>query len=260
MKIGTKQMFKDYTDNICTEINILTDKISRLQKTRDYLITNFSSYREYIERFSNLDYENVINLINIISTSKLKFIRIGQSIEAEGMIVRLINSFIIPVNKDIKVSIDELNNLRTNLVDEKTHTAILNLFNSGISDEILTGYVFPMGHGMSYIRIRRVDNQKRRKRIDWGTSNKIKTQIISKGGTPLKGDNNGIPWLVHISKEIDFFWYWRKANCVVPNKSYFKFKPTMYDNITSKGRVLGNINKLRLLENSKSKSLKYFQP
>lgn len=71
---------------------------------------------------------------------------------------------------------------------------------------------------------------------DWGESNKIKAEIIARGGTPYKaiknsrdeiiGDNGGEKWIVYHISDYVCWWWWNKGKCNIENRDIYMFKPT----------------------------------
>ena len=84
------------------------------------------------------------------------------------------------------------------------------------------------------------------KRVDWGASYKVKRALINAGRLPKKGDNGGEDWLIYRLE--DGVWYhWIKKIASCPNKFYYKFVPTEYNNT--------GVHSSELADNMDNKSL-----
>lgn len=93
---------------------------------------------------------------------------------------------------------------------------ILSLFNKKASAEILAGATLNLHNRQGKIRIRKVKRNFTNPKIDWGETNKLKKQGISR-------------W-VYFSDDYWYRWYWEKKTCTIPNKSVYSFRPTGGEN------------------------------
>lgn len=100
-------------------------------------------------------------------------------------------------------------------------------FNKKVSERILDGEVFNMGHRLGTIRIKRIPRSFNRPSVDWYETNKLKKQGINK--------------LIYYTDDYYFRWNWDKHRCAVKNKSVYKFTPTA----GAKGNKKALVNRLR---------------
>tara|TARA_R110000744_G_scaffold7857_1_gene26854 strand:+ start:90 stop:566 length:477 start_codon:yes stop_codon:yes gene_type:complete len=112
-------------------------------------------------------------------------------------------------------------------VDKNTFKDICNEFNIMIMSHLLEGKEFNMGHNLSTLSILRKDRDPRTPRINWGESNKYRTEL-SKEGVELfnKDTGKGQQWYIYHTDEFYCKFYWRKGKCAVPNKSVYRFDAT----------------------------------
>jgi len=112
-------------------------------------------------------------------------------------------------------------------LDFKTFKEVLVKFNIGIMDHILEGHSFDMGSKLSSIRIVRRKRDPRNPRVDWGTSYKMRDEIIKSGGTPYNSETGeGEKWLAYWTDELYFKFYWNKEQCFVKNRTVYSFTAT----------------------------------
>lgn len=108
-------------------------------------------------------------------------------------------------------------------------------FNRKSMDQIIQGKTLNMGHRLStisIIKIKRNYDKKGGKAVNWKKSNKRKQELLDQGKDP---DNH--KWLVFYTTDWYCRFYWKKRNCIVPNKSVYSFHPT--------GGKKGNKKKLK---------------
>ena len=96
-------------------------------------------------------------------------------------------------------------------------------FNKKVSEVILDGQVFNMGHRLGTIRIKRIPRSFNKPTIDWHETNKLKKQGINK--------------LIYYTDDYYFRWNWDKHRCMVKNKSVYTFSPTSGANGNKKALV-----------------------
>lgn len=89
---------------------------------------------------------------------------------------------------------------------------VISEFNKKVSQRIMDGEIFNMGHRLGTIRIKRIPRSFNKPTIDWGETNKLKKQGIMK--------------IVYFTDDFYFRWNWDKYRCRVKNKSVYTFAPT----------------------------------
>ena len=267
MKINTSEIYSRYCSSLNVEKNNLKEELKGLLNSKEYILNTLKEYSSFLNTFCTTTYENLENL-NLIylnrSILQKKYENEFELVQVETKVKRLVN-VLIEIKRRVKQIEDRLKEIETLIVDSKVFVNVIGSFNSKIIESILKGYVFNLGYRLSYICIKRKDiSLRKRKKIDWGTSNKNKKEILERGGIPyevltrnedgsIATDNGGEYWLAYHNKSIEYLWHWAKGRAPFPNKFFYKFKPT-YCGAANNGCV----QKLKQLENSNSEFLKYF--
>jgi hypothetical protein len=88
---------------------------------------------------------------------------------------------------------------------------VVSEFNKKVSELILEGHSFNMGHRLSSIRIKKIARSFNKPTVDWGETNKLRKE--------------GIKTIVYYTDDFYFRWHWEKARCLVKNKSVYSFTP-----------------------------------
>lgn len=268
MKIGTKEMFKDFNGNITVTTDILKKDIQAYNDSKTYMLGKLNPFEHYIRNFTNIKYDEIPTLDRMIYDRQIVTKVSIAGIDTDSL-KRSINA-VVDINKNINKLQEELDENLACKIEYKTFKSVLDKFNKKVSDEIIyKGYVFIPGFKLSVFRIKKINClNRKKKRINWAESNKLKKDIIANGGLPYQvteraedksilKDNGGIKWYVYFNNMFDYIWYWGKKSSNAPNVAYYKFRPTIYNN-TKKGGVLGNVNKLKQLVTSDSELLKNF--
>lgn len=257
MKIGTTEMYDDYNKAIFESKTALINDLNSYNITRDYLTDKLVPYKHYIETFTNIDYNRIKVLDKVIPDKAIK--SFTNSIGLDINILKSTINNIVNINKNINKINAELKFIEESKVAKDIFKEVIYRFNTKISDEIIyKGYIFRPGFGIGNTRIKKVRTDTRvKKRINWNESNKLRKEILSRGGLPyavIKRDelgralenNGGEMWFVYFNTDFDYLWHWGKKTATVTNRVYYKFRPTLYNN-TSKNGKLGNANKLKQL-------------
>lgn len=267
MKIGTSEMYDQFNNFIYENKVAITNDINDYEKTKEYFLNKLVPFKHYIHNFTNIDYDGICNLTQHIPSKCIKSFTNLAGLNLEVLKVT-INS-IVEINKTLNKLKKELEIINNSEMDKDLFKEIIYRFNTKISDEILKGYIFRPGSGIGNTRIKKVrtDNRKK-KRVNWNESNKLKAQIIAEGNIPFKvterneegkpvTDNGGVKWLVYFNTSFDYLWHWGKKTATSLNVPYYKFRPTQYNN-TSNGGKLGNINRLKQMVTNNSPLLDNF--
>jgi len=129
---------------------------------------------------------------------------------------------------------------------------ILLRFNSEILEHLLQGGVLQMKNKLSTLSIWRRKRDPSITMVDWGTSNKIKKEILAEGNELYNEETGkGEKWIVYFTDERYFRFRWFKDKCMVKNKSVYRFDP-------ARG-VLGKSPKERLTALVKNDDLAYLR-
>lgn len=268
MKVQLGDMFLTYSSNVLERKQELLKDKENYENSKSYLLNRLEEHRLYIQSATNIKYEVIAKLDKQVNG---RFLRKPNLISDENIenIRRSIN-MIIEINKLLKKINVELQELNENAIDEKTFRGVINFFNETLSNEILyEAYTFRIGYQLGVIRIKRILCDKRiKKKINWSESLKVRNQLLKEGKTPYKvlerdADNNvikhngGEHWFVYFTGNFDFLWHWSKNRNILLNSAYYKFRPTVYNNVT-KGGDIGNANKLAQLKALNAEILKYY--
>lgn len=269
MKINTSIMYNNYINNLNSNVEELLKNKEEYSKTKEYLLSKLEPYKNYINNYTNIDYNEIKDIIRMVSEKSLKhIIEVGIDITT---IRRTIN-MIVTLNIDLIKIESSLNNIKTNSISKDLFKDIIYMFNDKLSDEIVyKGYLFRLGGHLGYIKIRKIDCRNRiKKRINWNLSNQKKEELLREGKLPYKvterdenrkvvAHNNGENWFVYFNNDFDYLWYWNKGRGTAFNSGYYKFRPTRHNNISDTVTYkLGNVNKLKHLITSNSPLLNNF--
>lgn len=267
MKINTSEIYTRYIATLTQEKISLEEENKGLLKSKEYILGNLEEYKAFLNTFCTVKFEDIeeVNFSYIERSILLKEYKEEEKFkEAENTVKRFVN-VLVEIKKRQKQINERLEEIKDLLVDSKDFIKVIGLFNNKVVDSILKGYIFHFGHRLSYLCIKKKDiSLRKRKKIDWGTSNKNKKEIIERGGIPYEvltrnedgsicTDNGGEYWLAYHTKQIEYLWHWAKGRAPFPNKFFYKFKPT-YCGAGNNGCV----QKLKQLESSNSEFLKYF--
>lgn len=94
------------------------------------------------------------------------------------------------------------------------YRAILESFNLKLTEKILDGHRFNLGHRLGNIFIKKIRRTPSSKVIDWNETNKMWGEQGYKEG------------FVYYTDEYYYRWNWEKRKAQVKNKSVYKFEPT----------------------------------
>jgi hypothetical protein len=267
MKVNTSEIYIRYITKHKNEIINLKNEIEDLLNSKLYTLNKLTEYKDFLNNFCVISFKGIEQVnFSYINKSLLQSIHQNNEKlkELDERTKRLIN-VLINIKRQINKNEDRIKELNLLLINSKDFISIIGLFNTKIIDKILTGYIFHLGYSLSYIKIKAKDvSTRKKKKVDWGTSNKLKKEILERGGIPFEviertedgkilTTNNGEHWLNYHNKQIEYLWHWAKGRAPFANKFFYKFKPT-YCGASQNGAV----QKLRQLETSGSENLKYF--
>lgn len=268
MKISTNDFYNDYCFTLKESININNTELISLNKSRNYLIDFIYTYEQYINNFTNINLDKIREIIRHIPEKSIIVLTNQLGLDLKRLVFSI--NGIVFLNKVIIKIEERIIRLKKLFINKEIFKTVLNKFNTKISDKIIDkGYTYHLGFGISKIRIKKIKCDNRRKKlINWNESNKKKKEILDRGGIPFAvierdefkrriSDNGGEDWFIYFNTMFDYLWYWSKKRCTITNASYYKFKPTCYNN-TTKGGNLGNINRLKRLVTNNDDSLKIY--
>lgn len=264
--VRVKDMYNYYCKDINSSIFALEKDINSFTKTKEYILGNLELCKDYIDKFTKISFEKIKDLDKQIPDHYFGTSIIFASYAEKA---KYFVSLIAEINKKLNKSIKDLKAYKCKLLDWKTFKNCLELINKKISNEILKGYSFNFGSGISKIRIKKhFTTEKSKKRIDWKASLKLKEELIAQGKLPFQvteydsskrpiTDNGGEKWFIYHSHAVTYSWHWEKYLCKILNKRLYSFRPTVNSNTKGGKYELGNANKLHLLVKEESEQLKF---
>lgn len=224
--LNTTDIYNAYVANRSGIVNDYHQKVEKFRRSREYLLSNLKDYEKEIA--------------TPINELKLKYDLDDIEIKTDNKIITVYLRNVVRLNKLISAYNSKANRLSQIAgIEPNIHAMVLESLNDKLTDAIISGYRFSLGHYLSYIeiRIRSLINKKGKvkKMIDWGASYAYKDEIIANGGTPLKsfydakgkiiGNNGGTEWLIYRTQEDFPFFAWYKTQVKVRGKKEFSFVP-----------------------------------
>ena len=206
----------------------------------------FVMYDETVNSIKNKIYDinNKLGVYAIHDTESdnIKMIKdhMGSSYDNTNGYVMLLRGYYKQLRKntihrtDYKIKLTRLSN---RFLTENEFKYIYKSYNFHFSNAILEGYrEFYISSSLGKIVIDTFKNDGRKRGIDWGTSNKIKADLLKNGKTLYKEtkhedgtvtNNGGEKWTITYNhKEFDAFWKWKAMRSTL-SKTHV-FKPTNY--------------------------------
>ena len=270
MKINTSDIYIKYVSKLNLECISLKKEKADLESSKEYILKNLENYRDFIESFCTIKLDEIdkvtLSYFNrtILQKKYEDHYSKDNLLDLELKTKRLVNAF-VAVKKRLTEINERLIEIKKLSVESSEFINILRSFNKSVIDEILRGYSFNLGYSLSYIKIVARDVSKRKKKkVDWGTSNKNKKEILLNGGVAYEvlerdeegkilTDNGGEHWIAYHNKTIEYLWHWAKGRAPFPNKYFYKFKPTYCGAANN-----GSVQKLRKIERENPENLRYF--
>jgi hypothetical protein len=100
-------------------------------------------------------------------------------------------------------------------------------FNEAVADSIVAGKVFNPGHNLGEISVVRIERNYDKPRVDWAESERLKAEILARGGTPREaGEQDGEDWFVYFTDDWFCRFYWNKKACTISHKTLYSFHAT----------------------------------
>lgn len=223
--LALEEQIKEVEFNLNSAISNFNKFVNLLTKNKELIDSTLNLKLDKILEFNKIDLDNlkypISNIYSEQTTTKYKAIQyyITNAFNTKKIIIK---------NKKY------LKDLKNQLIDYTLFNIIIKKFNTKVSEEIIyNNYKFSMDKTFGYLGVTMVESK--RKRVDWGKSNKNKAELLSKGLIPyLKKDAEsienyqGVEWLeYHPSK--DFVFYWNTTFKYNNNYNFllkqFSFKP-----------------------------------
>ena len=238
-------MYDLFVQDANKQVESLKEERIGLLKSKDYLISQVKQFEEYLRKETKVDYDSLIN-----QTSKIGLITINLPAPKTYVI------YLIDINKALQIIDDKLAKLKIKTsLKYKDYALVVKGFNKKIGNQMLLGYTMNLGNaGLFGVRIKK--NLYGVNRVDWAASNKLKADIIARGGIPFEAieydsttgkktsDNGGEHWLITHAKESDIWLYWDKFSCHLKNKAFYSFKYTYGGNEGDEAGLIVKLNRL----------------
>lgn len=115
------------------------------------------------------------------------------------------------------------------VTDFLTFREILGRFNEIVMERVIVEMeTFDMGCNLSTLSIVRRKNRNKTPHVNWKKSNKLKAEILARGGTLYYPETSpdGERWLVFFNPKFYIRFYWKKSSCQIQNKTAYQFKTT----------------------------------
>lgn len=174
------------------------------------------------------------SLFNAImeGSNKIVLSKYARSVLPEE-IVKTVDSFIY-------LNVKKIPNLKNEIkivgllcyIPDKLFFKMQYIFNREVSNNILRGYVYSFGQGLSQLCINYVKRSPNSKPcIDWGESNKLKKRLSELGYAVKTKDNpEGAKWLLFRTDDGYCFWNWIKKRANTHNRKMYKFRAIATNN------------------------------
>lgn len=191
-------------------------------------------YKKIINKYTTLDFDTLVKAtsLDVLDKAKHKKAYIDGK-EVNFAIIKLYIEKYIRHNGIVHTSLKHEKSIKSKIIKATIYKKIISKFNAKVIDKIIyDNYYFSINPLFGSIGV--VQNENKNLRPDWGRSNKLRQEIIDRGGIPYikeeaEKDPNykGEKWLVY-HPSIDFFIQWhtkyvaKKYNPVLGD---YKFKP-----------------------------------
>lgn len=224
--INSKLMWVNHINNTNIIIGKNQKKLAIAKMARDNYMNKLSKYKEFINDSCNLDYVDLTNIINLNKYNNLKF-RYNE-FDGDLNITEYILSItpkLYSANVEIRECQENLDVLIPSRLSWKEYVFVIREFNNLIVDKIIAGYIFNMGYNAGSIFIKSKESS--RLRIDWKESNRVKKELLEQGKIPFNKITapEGEPWFKYHTEDKEYWWYWTKHSCTLPNKVTYSFHP-----------------------------------
>ncbi len=235
--IGTKQLYEIFIEKEKESINSINKEIIKLNNTKKNLVRKLESYKAFINRFTNCNFDELLELTEIptIKTTVVK--NLVNNVGITDFKHQL--SVIIGCNIRIRDLNDYIGTIENKILPYQAFSHVIKQGNLLYIEQLLKGNKLSLGTNLGEINIRRV--KRKNLRPDWGSSNKNKKELLAKGmklyekvGTDENGEpvyNDGVKWLVYHTEEYYYKVHWNKSIAKIdlivhPNFVNYVFRPT----------------------------------
>jgi len=159
--------------------------------------------------------------------------------------------------------------LANSFLSEVEFKYIYKAYNFHFSNAILEGYRgFYISSSLGKIVIDTYKNEGRKRGIDWGTSKRIKKELLEKGKIlykettnedGIKENNGGEKWMITYNhKPFDAFWKWKGMKTTISKTHVFKptrYRPTIIFNKKGHRLTTSELEQLSTIEDIRSYKL-----
>jgi len=251
--VTTKDYCNAYNDKTKIRIIELKSKVKTFTKIKKLVVTTIEYNNKSLKQYFGVEVKDVIDAVvcNLSSLeSKIPFYILPlDGLSKPELLVEV--EKLAGLNKKLDNLNNQITKEETNLISYKLYKFIISTFNKELVNEIIKGYEFNAGYGISTIRIQKKKRDLTRDVINWGASLKRKREIIAEGKVPyavierdaqrlITKDNGGVPYFIYMVDDYSYWWYWNKKNSNLPNELVYSFSP-----VKGKGCIIKKLHKYR---------------
>jgi len=209
-------MHELYIENINFKIkNILKENVKQ-EESYNNLKNILISHKDTINIYSNKKFNVILTYTSAIKGNTIKFPIAPVYQNGKAINFRAIKLYIekyIEYNNLLETNKKRINRYKEELITYNLYARIINDFNNKVIDKIIyNNYAFTGIPSFGTIFV--IQNYNERLRVNWGESNKLKEEILERGGIPyIKADAEkdvnykGEHWLSY-HPSLDFFLHW----------------------------------------------------
>lgn len=214
--IDLKLIYELYIENVNIKLKKLLIENVSYKKSHTQLKEILSPYETIIKRYLNTTLEEIFKITNTHFSSSLRFPSSPIYIDGKKINFKAIKLYIekyIWCNNIVTNDNKKIAQYKEELILFSLYSHIITEFNRKVIDKIINeNYLFSIVPSFGAIGV--IQNHNKRKRPNWGESNKKKAKILAKGGIPyVKADADtidnyqGEEWLVY-HPFLDFYLHW----------------------------------------------------
>jgi len=172
--IGTKQLYEIFIEKEKESINSINKEIIKLNNTKKNLVRKLESYKAFINRFTDCNFDELLELTEIptIKTTVVK--NLVNNVGITDFKHQL--SVIIGCNIRIRDLNDYIGTIENKILPYQAFSHVIKQGNLLYIEQLLKGNKLSLGTNLGEINIRGV--KRKNLRPDWGSSNKNKKELM----------------------------------------------------------------------------------
>jgi hypothetical protein len=257
MIVDLRTIHQFYRKEIDKRVNKIKDNLYYQKDNRKIVEKQILNNRKIIDIYLNVKHEDILSMTDPKETKSIKYPIVpiyfeGRRVNFEA--IRLYVDNYVWINKNVVQLESKLKELINNSLSLEKFSFIIKSGNSLLIDRIVEdNYTLEPNRNFGTIGV--VANSSKKKRVNWGESNKKKQEIIDRGGIPYYKEedlNNeeykGEEWLIY-HEDLDFFLHWERsyaARQYNPVLSDYAYKPARGD--------YGIINKFNIFKRDRERA------